>query len=385
MNPDSIESKQPTRLTAWALIFLLSLIAFWPLVLSPTRVLYSDHSDMLAMHIPMKHFLVSSFQETGQIPNWCPSSFAGLPFVHDVQLAAFYPLHAPLYLLEPDNVGAAVSWLTVLHVMIAGWGMFCYGRCTSLSWHGSVAAAGVWMFAGKWMMHVIDGGHSILAPLAWLPWVLCCLQHATASRLNRHRVAWSIASGLLFGMMALGTHPQILFYSGIGIGLSLVLAVSTDKATSGKSKRFVTTFACGLLCAAIAVGVGAIQLLPAIEATPETTRAGGVSASDILPGGVRVLMNFFGPAIVATNASGGLGGSRRICATDCDLGNRRGSRSRGKLTDKTTSMVRRGFDRVCDGNGTTLSMDARISPVSSGNSHGFDRRIADGLVGWCRG
>ncbi len=128
MTPDCNDSKQPARLVAWALISTLALIAFWPLVLSPTQMLYSDHSDMLAMHVPMKHFLVQSFQQTGRVPYWCPSSFAGLPLVHDVQLAAFYPLHWPLYLLHPDHVGAAVSWLVVLHVMIAGWGMFCYAR-----------------------------------------------------------------------------------------------------------------------------------------------------------------------------------------------------------------------------------------------------------------
>src|SRR5438132_5468310 len=34
-------------------------------VLHPSEVLYSDHSDLLAMHLPMKRFLVRSWQQTG--------------------------------------------------------------------------------------------------------------------------------------------------------------------------------------------------------------------------------------------------------------------------------------------------------------------------------
>ncbi len=74
---------------------------------------------------------------------------------------------------------------------------------------------------------------------------------------------------------------------------------------STRGKRLTFAVACGAVCAAIAVGVAAIQLLPALESTPETSRATGVSSTDILPGGIRVLMNFIGPAIVSTNASGG--------------------------------------------------------------------------------
>tara|TARA_R110002049_G_scaffold27321_2_gene94230 strand:+ start:432113 stop:434437 length:2325 start_codon:yes stop_codon:yes gene_type:complete len=301
--------------SAWFIIFALALLAFWPLVCAPGKILYSDHSDMLAMHVPMKHFLVHSFQQTGEIPNWCPSSFAGLPFIHDVQLAAFYPLHWPLYLLEPTWIGAAVSWLVVLHVIIAGCGMFIYARHTSLGWHGSLAAAGGWMFAGKWMMHMIDGGHSIMAPLAWLPWVLVCVHTAIESPNIRGRIRWATAAGLFFGMMILGTHPQVTFYSGLTIALSVLVwtlvghekkepTIASLQRAKSLGKRLNLGIACGIWCALIAIGLGAIQLMPALEAAPQTSRASGVSPADILPGGQRVQRNFVGPAIMAIRPSG---------------------------------------------------------------------------------
>src|SRR5260370_33706205 len=104
------------------LLALLGLVFFLPLVLHPTQVLYSDHSDLLAEHVPAKRFLVRSWQETGELPLWCPHSFAGSPFVHDPQVAVFYPPHWPLLLLPEDYVGAGLSWLIVLHVGIGGRG-----------------------------------------------------------------------------------------------------------------------------------------------------------------------------------------------------------------------------------------------------------------------
>src|SRR6266849_4525999 len=104
--------------TSPLLLAVLDLVFFLPLVLHPTQVLYSDHSDLIAEHIPAKRFLVRSWQETGEVPLWCPYHFAGAPFVHDIQVAPFYPLHLPLYLLPETRVGAAVSWLIVLHVLL---------------------------------------------------------------------------------------------------------------------------------------------------------------------------------------------------------------------------------------------------------------------------
>src|SRR5437763_44504 len=107
------------RLGPYLLLAVLALAFFGDVVLHPTQVLYSDQSDLLAMHLPAKRFLVRSWHETGELPLWSPFSFAGTPFVHDVQVAMFYPPHWPLLLLPESGVGAAVTWLVVLHVMIA--------------------------------------------------------------------------------------------------------------------------------------------------------------------------------------------------------------------------------------------------------------------------
>ena len=91
------------RLRPYLVIIGLGLLFFADLVVHPSQVLYSDHSDLLAEHVPAKRFLVRSWQETGELPLWCPHSFAGSPFVHDPQVAVFYPPHWPLLLSSPSG------------------------------------------------------------------------------------------------------------------------------------------------------------------------------------------------------------------------------------------------------------------------------------------
>ncbi len=160
----------------------LALLFFGDLVLHPTQVLYSDHSDLFAEHLPAKRFLVRSWQETGELPLWCPHIFAGSPFVHYPQVAMFYPPHWPLLLLPENYVGAGLSWLIVLHVILAGWGAYACARSQGLGQPAALVAGCGFMLAGKWMLHLLAAGHYITIGLAWLPWVLLLLEGAIRQR-----------------------------------------------------------------------------------------------------------------------------------------------------------------------------------------------------------
>lgn len=204
-----------SRLRIPLLLAALWLLFFHDLVLHPGQVLYSDYSDLLAEHIPAKCFLVRSFHEDGELPRWNPYHFAGLPFLHDIQVAAFYPPHALLLLFKEEQVGPALSWLLAAHVLLAGWLMYFYARGQGLGEHGSFVAAVGYMFAGKWLLHLLAGGHYILIGLAWLPLVLLCLERA----IRRGSLAWATGAGVTFALLTLGTHPQWTFYAGIFIAL----------------------------------------------------------------------------------------------------------------------------------------------------------------------
>jgi len=330
-----------SRLTSPLLLAALALLFFADLVLHPTQVLYSDHSDLFAEHLPAKRFLVRSWQETGELPLWCPYVFAGSPFVHDPQVAMFYPPHWPLLLLPERYVGAGLSWLIVLHVIVAGLGAYAYARSQGLGQAAALVAGCGFMFAGKWMLHLLGAGHYITIGLAWLPWVLLLMDRA----IRRRSFLRATAAGAVFALLVLGTHPQWTFYAGLFLAL-WTLGTALEEAgvwpplapvlrgegwqpeasarisrppslalwaapplpgvpgRGGKIVGALTRWAgYGAWAAGLAVVLAAVQLLPTLEAAGLSTRAGGVASDEILEGGLRALLFFVGPALQVSPAS----------------------------------------------------------------------------------
>jgi hypothetical protein len=326
----------PKRLLPPLALVGLGLLFFADLVAHPTRVLYSDYSDILAQHIPAKRFLVRSWQQTGELPLWCPYRFGGEPFVSDIQVAAFYPPHFLLYPLPEEWVGVALSWLIVAHVLLAGLGMYAYARDQGLGPAGAFVAACGFMFAGKWLLHLLGGGHYITVGLAWLPLALLCLERA----IRHGSLRWATAAGVVFGLLALGTQPQWTFYAGIllalwTLGTALECAGVWDGVLSTmdsvprtqygvqngtapaptprrvlgpaysvlRSPWFRRWLGYGLWAALLAAGLAAVQILPTLEAARQSTRSVGVDAHDLLRGGLQSLIFVAGPSLLAEPAN----------------------------------------------------------------------------------
>jgi hypothetical protein len=267
----------------------LTALFFAPLVLHPTQVLYSDHSDLLAHYLPAKRFLVESWRETGELPLWCPYSLGGMPFIHDPQVGAFYPPHWFLLFLPLDAIGPALSWLIVAHLLIAGWGTYLYARSQELDRPAAFVAAVGFLFAGKWLLHLLAAGHYTTIGLAWLPWALLCLETAIA----RPSLSWATAAGGFYALIILGTQPQWAFYAGI-------LLAAWPLASSLSWRRW---FAYGTWAGVIALALSAVQLLPTLEAAAFSTRSGGVPSSDVLDGGLRALLFLVGPTLTEAPAN----------------------------------------------------------------------------------
>jgi hypothetical protein len=287
------------------LLAILGLAFFANLVLHPTQTLYAPHSDLFSEHLPAKRFLVRSWQETGEVPLWCPFMFGGMPFVQDTQVGAFYPPHFFLYRLPEAWLGAALSWLVLLHVLAAGWCMFAYARSQGLGETGAFVAGLGTMFGGKWLLHLLAGGHYALIGLAWLPLVLLFLERA----IRRGSLLWATAAGAVFGGMILGTHPQWMFYAGLFVGV-WTLGPALDEAGffQGTMSRSWTRTAAilgrwlgfGVWTALVAVALAAVQVLPTLQAAPETSRAVIHVIDEGWGGSLKPLFRLLGPSLTDT-------------------------------------------------------------------------------------
>jgi hypothetical protein len=259
-----------TRLKPYALLLVLALIFFIDLVLHPTQVLYSDHSDILALHLPDKIFLCHSFHETGELPLWCPYRFAGVPFIHDFQVGAYYPPHWVLLALPEEYIGAGLSWLVVFHVVVAGWTMYAYARFRGLGETGAFIAATGFMFSGKLLLHVLAGGHFNMLMIAWLPLAAMLLE----SGLNRagegawlSAIARAMWAGAVFGLLVLTAYPYVTLHAGLMLALWTLVAAWQRAGVW----RWLLL---GGIASLTAMLLGAVQLLPAIEAARLATRGG---------------------------------------------------------------------------------------------------------------
>ena len=213
--PSSVLDSRYRHFGPPVLIVILGLLFFAKLVAHPSWVLYSDGSDLLVYQIPNMRYLVSTWQRTGELPLWCPYSFAGMPLISDIQVGAFYPPHLLLYLLSEESIGPALSWLIVAHVIVAGWAMYLYARSRTLNPTCAMLSALGYMFAGKWLHHLLPAGQYVMVGLAWLPLILLLLERA----MRRGRIIEATWAGVVLSLVVLASHPQVSFYTGLLIVL----------------------------------------------------------------------------------------------------------------------------------------------------------------------
>src|SRR5262249_57426023 len=140
----------------------------------PRGTCYATSRELKGNHSRARRSPVLFFNKPGKRPLCARGQFAVPPFLHTTEVEIFYPPHLLLLLCPEEWVGPAVSWLVVLHVLLAGLLMFAYARHRGLSEPGALVAAVGFMFAGRGMMHLLGGGHYITIGLAWLPLVLLC-------------------------------------------------------------------------------------------------------------------------------------------------------------------------------------------------------------------
>jgi hypothetical protein len=292
-------------------IAALGLFFFAPLAVHPRQTLYSDTSDLVTLHLPSRIFLTRAWHETGELPLWSPFNFGGMPFIHDPQVAAFYPPHWPLLWLSPDHQGAAMSWLVALHVIVAGLAMYAYARHRALGELGAFVAALGYMFSGKWMLHLLAGGHYNMIPLAWLPFVLLFLERAIAGRGWRN----AILASVFFAFIILGAYPYLTLYSGIFIAAwtfcirsprsplpDPLTTVPSPKGRGGRNaeaeRRVGRWLLYGASTAVLAAALAAIQLWPSLEAAQYASRSSGIAVSaNMVLDGLRSIVGLVGPPL----------------------------------------------------------------------------------------
>jgi hypothetical protein len=201
------------RLTPDTLAFLayFALAAlFYAPILAGLRVFPAG--DFTEFFLPFSIFQRGEWL-AGRLPLWNPFTYAGHPFLADVQAAVFYPVSNLLLALTLpwDSPAARLYWLqveAVLHVALAGCFTYALARDLLQNRRAAFLAGGVFAFSG-YLTGYPPLQLAVLRTAIWLPLILWLLLRAF-----RAPARWRewVAAALAYAVAFLAGHPQTFLF-----------------------------------------------------------------------------------------------------------------------------------------------------------------------------
>lgn len=250
---------------ALATLAALTLAFFYKIALT-NRVLVG--LDVYSYFYPYRDY-VSEALRAGRLPLWNPYLFMGAPLLANSQAAVLYPPNWPLLWLSTPK---QVAWSIVLHVWLAGAGLYLFARqAVRLDRWASLVAALVFAlggFLGAQVEHVNQ-----LNASAWLPWLLLCVERA-ADPEHRGPRSWLaiLAGGSVVALMLLAGHTQAAYIGLFGAAVYALLRGLGRPFRWNRLRRLGALVLMGLMGAVLA----AAQLLPVLELSRLSVRSGGL-------------------------------------------------------------------------------------------------------------
>ncbi len=280
-----------------ALLVVLPVIFYWR-VLTPNP---SDRGSFPNGDFGEQFFAFARFASDqlsqGRLPLWNPYTYAGHPFIADVQSAVFYP-PSLLVMVASWWLGGfslyALEWQAALHFALAG--VFTYlfaraqlheadvdsreryptaGGCREVATRTKLCAlvpALVFTFGG-YLTSYPSQQLAVLETDVWLPLILLYLwksggaqpggpsERGTASRRRWVTSLPALAlAGLFFGIALLAGHPQSAFYV-----LLVCIALGVFYGRFERGRRWRAVAPALAIFVVVALGVAAVQWIPSLE------------------------------------------------------------------------------------------------------------------------
>ncbi|MBL8155013.1 MAG: hypothetical protein JNM70_12590, partial [Anaerolineae bacterium] len=197
----------------------------------------------------------------GQLPLWNLYNGAGAPLLANYQSALLYPFNWPGIVLP---LAWWMSVLAVLHLFIAGWGIWMLGRRLGLPVVGRGLSAFAFGMSGYLVARL--GTYPIIWAAAWLPWMIWAAMRVLEQPSRRRAALFS----LIVVAQLLAGHAQTAWYSLLLVAASVGWWAATHRPTAWRSLGIIVL---GLTLAAV---IAALQLLPTAELLMQSQRSDGV-------------------------------------------------------------------------------------------------------------
>lgn len=271
------------------LVAIASFIATWLFFIEyipPTKKVHF-WSDIEGFHYPLLAYVYRSLRD-GRFPLWDPTIYSGVSLAGNIQAALFYPPNWILYIFNahrPTLPYTAVEILAIAHVWLAFLLAYLWLRDRSHHWFPAVIGAGVTAYCGYVLSQFNHLG--VINAYAWMPLGLWGIDQA--ARTQSWRPLWKVAVASAMCLLA-GYPPAWVAFAIVAVVYAITLP--------GRSRLVPLS----VFALAFGLVLGAVQLLPAIEAaklkTPERYYGGP------LPDEPRIYLSFLLPNYYDQNRIG---------------------------------------------------------------------------------
>lgn len=226
---------------------------------------------------------------SGVFPWWNALSGAGAPLLANYQSALLYPFSWPSFVLP---AAWTMSITAVLHLFLAGWGMWAFTGALGASKLGRAVSALAFGLTSYLVGRT--GTYPMVSAAAWLPWLMWAA-HGLFGQRPRWSAAWLAA---FTALLLLAGHAQTAWYSLLLTGIYAVF-----RAIQRRSAHPLGWAVAGV---AAGIAIGALQLIPTAELLLSSQRGSGVErefALNFSYAPVRA-MNLFAPNVFGSPGDG---------------------------------------------------------------------------------
>ncbi|HRZ87090.1 MAG TPA: YfhO family protein [bacterium] len=249
------------------LILLILVGAYYAkaIVAPPAQMIGWEQSDTREQYFQWRQYGFGELR-AGRLPFWNRYAYCGTPFMANVQTALFYPPNAIFLVMKTAR---AINWSFIIHALIAAAGIALFLRRLGVPGIGQLCGGITFVFSAPFICQVAVGHLTLINTIAWtgfIFWaVLCASERPSVGR------AVTIAVFAALALLAGNTHN--FFYLTIAGGLYTIFLAARKMSEQRPSNPtpLLLCFGGGM---ALAAGMCAFQLLPALELGSHSARQG---------------------------------------------------------------------------------------------------------------
>jgi hypothetical protein len=215
----------------------------------PSALQSPSNPDLADASRNLQLFLHGTAEKLPHIPLWNPNIMGGRPFAANNQSAIFSPYSVPAYVLP---FWTALSWIGVMKLWVAAFGMYLLARSLGLRFGGALLAGIVFALNLKMVSWVI---YPTMGVWALIPWLLLL----TDRLVRRPDLLAGAALAALVALQFLAGHPESSFHALLVACLFLALRLWQARGAGRAVLRPALAFG-GVVAGGTALA--AISLIP---------------------------------------------------------------------------------------------------------------------------